>query len=177
SPSGGSNVPTNVVIDVGFNETLNAATVNTTTASLLQNLCCSFPAVPSTVSLLHGGTVVQITPSAPLQPGTFYFVQINSGLQGTNGLAFPFTQNVAFFGRGAGTDTVAPTIVAVSPPNGAVNVGDNAQVRVVFSKPVNPLTVNAGSIQLTGGGTTAVADSISFNNNNQSVVLVPHAPL
>src|SRR6185437_5527872 len=92
-------------------------------------------------------------------------------------LAFPFTQNVLFLTTGAGTDTAAPTIVSVSPPNGSVNVGDNAQIRVVFSKPVNPLTVNAGSIQLTGGGTTAVADSISFSNNNQSVVLVPHAPL
>src|SRR5262249_60319440 len=150
SPSGGSNVPTNVVIDVGFNETLNAATVNTTTVSLLQNLCCSFPAVPSTVSLLHGGTVVQITPSAPLQPGTFYFVQINSGLQGTNGLAFPFTQNVAFFGTGAGTDTVAPTIVAVSPPNGGGNVGENAQGRAGVSKPAKPLAVDRGSIPVAG---------------------------
>ena len=176
SPSG-SNVPTNVVIDVGFNEPLNAATVNSTTVSLLQDVCCNFPAVPSTATLLNGGTVVQITPSAPLQPNTTYFVQINSGLQGANGLAFPFTQNVLFLTTGAGTDTAAPTIVSVSPPNGSVNVGDNAQIRVVFSKPVNPLTVNAGSIQLTGGGTTAVADSISFSNNNQSVVLVPHAPL
>src|SRR5262249_54153756 len=150
---------------------------NSTTVSLLQDVCCNFPVVPSTVTLLNGGMVVQITPSAPLQPNTTYFVQINSGFQGSNGLAFPFTQNVVFFATGAGTDTLTPTIVSVSPPNGSVNVGDNAQIRVVFSKPVNPLTVNAGSIQLTGGGTTAVADSISFSNNNQSVVLVPHAPL
>jgi methionine-rich copper-binding protein CopC/phosphohistidine phosphatase SixA len=177
SPSGGSNVPTNVVIDVGFNETLNSATVNSTTVSLVEDVCCNFPVIPSTLSLLNGGTVVQITPSAPLLANTFYFVQINSGLQGTNGLAFPFTEDAVFFETGAGTDTVVPTIVSVSPPNGSVNVGDNAQIRVVFSKPVNPLTVNSGSIQLTGGGTTAVADSISFGNNNQSVVLVPHAPM
>jgi YD repeat-containing protein len=176
SPTG-SNVPTNVVIDVGFNETLNAATVNTSTVSLVQDVCCNFPVVPSTVSLINGGTVVQIIPNAPLLANTFYFVQVNTGLQGSNGLAFPFVEDVAFFGTGTGTDTVAPVILSVSPPNGSVNVGDNALVRVVFSKPINPLTVNAASIQLTGGGTTAVADAISFSNNNQSVVLVPHAPL
>ncbi|HKD79475.1 MAG TPA: Ig-like domain-containing protein, partial [Candidatus Angelobacter sp.] len=169
--------PTNVVIDLGFNETLNAATVNSSTVSLLQDVCCNFPVVPSTVNLINGGTTVQIIPSAPLLANTFYFVQINPGLQGTNGLAFPFTEDVNFFETGAGTDTVAPAIVSVAPPNGSVNVGDNAQIRVLFSKPVNPLTVNANSIQLTGGGTTAVADSISFSNNNQSVVLVPHAPM
>jgi len=177
SPQCCTPVATNVVIDVGFNETLNAATVNSTTVSLIADVCCNFPAIPSTVNLLNGGTVVQITPSAPLQASTFYFVQINSGLQGANGLAFPFTQDVLFFETGAAVDTVAPTVISVSPPNGSVKVGDNAQIRVVFSKPVNPLTVNGGSIQLTGGGTTAVADSISFSNNNQSVVLVPHAPL
>jgi large repetitive protein len=170
-------VPTNVVIDVGFNETLNPATVNTTTVSLVQDVCCNFPVVASTVSLVNGGTVVQVTPNAPLAANTTYFVQINTGLQGTNGLAFPFTQNVVFFVTGTGSDTVAPTIVSVSPPNGSVNVGDNALVRVAFSKPVNPLTVNGRTIQLTGGGTTEVADAISFSNNNQSVVLTPHAPL
>jgi YD repeat-containing protein len=176
SPSG-SGVPTNAVIDIGFNETLNPATVNTTTVSLVQDVCCTFPAVPSTVSLINGGTAIQITPNAPLAANTTYFVQINTGLQGTNGLALPFTQNPVFFVTGAGTDTVAPAIVSVSPPNGSVNVGDNAEVRVVFSKPINPLTVNGTTIQLTGGGTTAVPDSISFGNNNQSVLLVPHAPL
>src|SRR5579859_2486693 len=116
SPSG-LGVPTNVVLDIGFNETLNPATVNTTTVSLLQNVCCNLPAVPSTVSLVNGGTVVQITPNAPLAANSNYFVQINTGLTGTNGLRVSFTQNVVFFATGAGTDTVAPAIVSVSPPN------------------------------------------------------------
>ena len=72
---------------------------------------------------------------------------------------------------------MVPTILTTSPPNGSSNVGDNAYVRFVFSKPINPLTVNASTIQLSGGGVTVVPDSISFSNNNQSVLLVPHAPL
>src|SRR5260370_18632457 len=69
-------VPTNVVIDVGFNEALNPATVNTTAVSLQQNACCPVPVVPCTVSLLGGGTIVQVTPNAPLETQTGYFVHI-----------------------------------------------------------------------------------------------------
>jgi len=175
SPSG-SGVATNVVIDIGFNETLNAGTVSTTTVSLLEDIG-GLPVVPSTVSVVGGGMIIQIVPNAPLAANTTYFVQLTTGLQGTNGLALPSIQDQVSFTTGAGTDTVAPTIVSVSPPDGSVNVGDNAQIVVLFSKPVNPLTVSGGSIQLSGGGTTAVPDSISFSNSNQTVMLVPHAPL
>jgi len=37
--------------------------------------------------------------------------------------------------------------------------------------------VNGSTVQLSGGGITEVPDSITFSNNNQSVLLVPHAPL
>ncbi len=64
-------VPTNVVIDVGFNEALNPATVNTTAVSLQQNACCPVPVVPSTVSLVGGGTIVQIPVTLCRSPRAF----------------------------------------------------------------------------------------------------------
>ena len=48
---------------------------------------------------------------------------------------------------------------------------------VVFGKSINPLTFSSSSIQLSGGGETLAAGSISFSNNNQSAVMVPNAPL
>jgi hypothetical protein len=186
SPANNSfDAPTNGVIDVGFNEPLNPATVNTTTVSLVQNTlgpntCCSFAVVPSTVSLLNGGTVVRITPNTPLTANNLVEVGISSALQATNGRSFPadpFGSPVLSFSTGASVDTTLPTILSVSPPNGSANVGDNAEIRIVFNKPISPLTVTGTTVQLTGGSTPAVPDSISFGNNNQSVVLVPHAPL
>jgi YD repeat-containing protein len=172
SPADGAGaISTSLVIDIPFNETLNSATVNTTTVTLNPE---NLPAVGTTVTLVDGGTVIQVVPNAPLTANTQYFVQMTTGIQGTNGLALAATG--ASFTTGAGPDTVAPAIMWVSPA-ASVNVGDNAQVLVVFSKPVNPLTVSATTVTLTGGGTTAVPDSISFSNSNQTVVLVPHAPL
>jgi hypothetical protein len=171
--NGASNIATNVVLDVGFNEALSAATVNSTTAYLTQGYYGA--TMPATVGLIGGGTIIQIVPSAPLMANTQYYFHVTSGVLGTNGQAY--STNAWYFMTGSGTDTVPPAVVSVSPPNGAVNVGDNIEVHVVFSKPVNPLTVNAGTIQLSGGGATEVVDSISFSNNNQGVVLVPHGPL
>src|SRR6266849_982468 len=164
-------VPTNVVVDIGFNQALNVATVTTTNVILRQGSTV----VSSAVSLLSGGTIIQINPNSPLAANTSYTYSITSGVQGTNGLAFA-GQSFSF-STGAGADTAVPTITSVSPQNGLANVGNNARLRVVFSKPINPLTVSASTIQLTGGGTTAVPDSINFSSNNQNVQLVPHAPL
>jgi len=169
--SGASSVPTNVVIDIASNETLNPTTVNTSTVTLKQGSST----ISTTVSLLSGGTIVQIVPSSALAANTTYFFNLTNGIQGTNGLAF--VSNTIGFTTGSGTDTTQPGFTSVSPPNGSTGVGDNAAIRLVFNEPINPLTVNANTVQLTGGGTTQVFDAINFSSNNQSAFLVPHGPL
>ena len=165
------NVPTNVVIDMAFNEPLDPATLTPTTVLCYQNSAW----FQSEVSLVNGGTVVQVVPRLPLPANTFVSCQVSTTLQGTNGI--PSLGGGAQLTTGSGPDTVVPMIVSLSPPNGSTNVGDNANIRLLFSKPINPLTVNSSTIQIIGGGSTVVPDSISFSNNNQTVLLVPHAPL
>jgi hypothetical protein len=65
------------------------------------------------------------------------------------------------FTTGSGPDTVVPVIVSVSPPNGSTNVGDNASIRLLF-KPMNPLTINSNTVQLSFGGGTVIPTSMSF---------------
>ncbi len=167
-------VPTNVVIDFAFNEALDPATLTGLTVACRQNNNW----LQTAVSLLNGGTLLQVAPRMPLAPNTWTNCLVGSGIQGVNGLVLSaLSGNSVWFETGAGPDTVLPAIVTVSPPNGSSNIGDNADVHILFSKPVNPLTVNASTIQLSGGGVTEVADSISFSNNNQVVLLTPHAPL
>jgi large repetitive protein len=181
SPTNSSPVPTNVVADLEFNETLNPSTVNNNNVALEMlvpgNGYQPIASTAWTVSLVGGGTIIQITPNALLTANTSYLVQLGPGIQGTNGLPLAAVTNAEFFTTGTAPDTEPPAVVSVSPSNGLTNVGDNAYVRVMFTGPINPLTVNASTIQLTGGGTTAVPDSISFANSDQSVLLVPHAPL
>ena len=166
-----SGAPTNVVVDIGFSVPLDPNSLSATSVLCNQNNVW----FQSEISLIDGGTVIQAVPRATLQPNTSTSCVTSSSLQGLNGIAAQ-AYSVSFF-TGSGPDTVVPILSSLSPPNGAVNVGDNAEIRLIFSKPVNPLTVNASTIQLSAGGTTFVPDSISFSNGNQMVLVVPHAPL
>ena len=168
-------IPTNAPILIGFNETLNPATVNTSTVQLQNQLVFPPVTVPSAVSLIGGGTVIQLTPSAALAANAFYNVVISTGLQGTNGLAFAGT--TLGITTGAGPDTTAPVVISVAPPDSSLNIGDNSIIRVRFSKAIDPLSVTAATIQVTGASNTAIPTSISFSNNNQDVLLLPQAAL
>jgi RHS repeat-associated protein len=167
-------VPTNVVIDFAFNEALDP------NALLPDTVNCSQTGVwfQTGVSLLNGGTILQVTPRLPLAPNASTTCLLGNGIQGVNGLPLSYlSNNQISFTTGAGADTVVPIALTTSPPNGSSNVGDNAGVVVVFNKAINPLTVNASTIQLSAGGVTAAAGSISFSNGNQNAQLVPQAPL
>jgi RHS repeat-associated protein len=167
-------VPTNVVIDFAFNVPINPAALLADTVSCWQNGVW----FQTGVSVLNGGALLQAAPRLPLLPNAQVRCQINTGLQGVNGIPLSYlSANSISFTTAAGPDTVALTALSTSPPSGSGNIGDNADVRLVFNKAINPLTVNASTIQLSGGGVTVVPDSISFSNGNQSALLVPHAPL
>jgi len=81
------------------------------------------------------------------------------------------------FTTGAATDTVAPNILTVAPPDSSTNIGTNAGVSVNFDKAVNPVSVNGSSIQLSGGSITEVPSSISFTPDYLRTIIVPQAPL
>jgi RHS repeat-associated protein len=165
------NVPTNVVMDMQFNMPLNPASLTDTSVLCYQNGTW----FQNAVSLIDGGTVIQVAPRSPLPPNTPVQCYGSTNLVGTNGVA-SYGGSLQLI-TGSGPDYVVPTIVTTSPQNGLTNVGDNANVRLLFSKPINPITVNSSTIQLSGGGITFVPDSISFSNSNQMVLLTPHSPL
>ena len=171
-PNGQTLVPTNEVMDFAFNVPLDPNTLTADAVVCYQNGIW----FQNDVGLIDGGTIIQIAPRYPLPTSTGISCQVSASLEGTNGVPLSGPTNLTFT-TGTGPDTQLPTIQTASPPNGSTNVGDNAIIRLVFNKPINPLTVNATTVQLTGNGTTFVADSISFSNNNQMALLVPHSPL
>ena len=136
------NVPLNVVLDVGYSEALSAATVNTTDV-LLQDP--NSQTVTATVTLHSTGTVIHLVPSAALTARTQYCFSVQN-VQGTNGQAAQSQSNCFMTG---GAQTTAPTVVAVSPADKLVNVPVNANISVLFSEPIDPLTVDGTTIQVT----------------------------
>ena len=174
--------PTNVVVEIEFNEALDAATVDNSTVKLRNNDLSGDPEVASTISLVGGGRVIRITPASDLLANTRYFFDLINGIQDLNGQTISSSGPTAIvlrrhFTSGAVNDGTAPSVVSVSPPDGAVEVGINAHIRVRFDEGVNPLSVDAQSIEVMDASSTVVPCTISFSNANQDVLIVPHAPL
>jgi large repetitive protein len=180
--NGAGNVPRNTAIRIAYSEPLDPATLTLGATGGASTSVAFFGnnqnPVPATVTLDATGTVLQITPSAQLAANTqyCYYVSYYSAVRGTNGLAAPAL--TPCFTTGTTSQTTAPTVVAVSPADTLSNVPVNTQVRVSFSGPIDPTTVTGTTIQLSGGGQTAVPQAISFSNTAyQAVTITPQGVL
>jgi len=165
-----TNVPLNTVIQVEYNQPLNPSYVAYPAVALYDSTNTS---VPSTISLT-GGQVINIAPNNPLNPGAGYSVQILFVFN-TDGV--PVQRFNMSFTTGAASDSTAPNVLTVAPPNSAINVGTNAGVSVNFDKAINPVSVTGSSIQLSGGSVTEVPSSISFTTDYLRTIIIPQAPL
>jgi hypothetical protein len=167
-----ANVPLNTIIQIEYNQALEAVTVNDTTVSLYQYSTGTY--LSPTLSVVGGGQVIQILPTSKLVAGSQYQACV-SGVTNSDGV--PVQNYCLGFTAGTATDTVAPTITTVAPPNSATNVGTNASVAVDFNKAINPVSVTGSTIQLSGASVTEVPSSIGFTSNYERVVIIPQAPL
>jgi large repetitive protein len=169
------NVPLNTVIQIEYNQPLLASTINSTNVVLYQYSTGTF--LTPTLSLSGGGQIINITPTSNLVAGSQYFAYVSYGGNVTNTDGVNVQAYELGFTAGSATDTVAPTIVTVTPPNLATKIGTNAGVAVAFNKAINPVSVTGSSIQLSGGSVTEVPSSISFTTDYKRTVIVPQAPL
>jgi hypothetical protein len=165
-------VPLNTVIQVEYDQPLASGNLNSSNITLYQYSTSTY--LSPTLSLIDSGEVINIAPASNLVASSQYQVCVYNQ-KNTDGVT---AQNFCYnFTAGTATDTVAPTITTVAPPNSAVNIGTNAFVAVDFNKAINPVTVTGSSIQLSGGSVTEVPSSISFSTNYERTIIIPQAPL
>ncbi len=72
-------------------------------------------------------------------------------------------------------DRTPPTIVAVEPADGTDNVATNFVVRVRFSEPIRPMTIDDFTFQVTDLTDRKIAGSYALEDNNQVAVFTPAA--
>ena len=172
SPSNGSSgIGTNAIVDVQFNTPLNPTTVNPTNIYLYDSHTGLH--VAGTYSMPQPNEV-RIVPSA-LSPNATIYVYETTGLQSATSVPVA-SQTYQYFTTGAAADTTLPVIVSSVPYSGATNVGINVSPSVVFSKTMDPVSVNSSTFQVTKGG-TPLAGTFYFSANDTRVQFVPNAPL
>src|ERR1019366_7688375 len=136
-----TNVPLNTIIQVEFNQPLQAGTVicsgNSGSVTLYQSSTGTYLTPNCTV--IGGGQIINIAPASNLVSGSQYQVKVSGSVTNTKGVPVQaFTSN---FTAGTAVDNAAPTIVSEAPFNNATNVGTNALVSVNFNKAINPVSV------------------------------------
>ena len=94
----------------------------------------------------------------------------NSAGTATSGAA-----NLTVTGIGGG---VAPTVVSFTPANGIRQVPVTASITVVFSKDMDPATINPSTLTLIRKTTTTVLPAtVTYNPATRTATLTPSAPL
>jgi hypothetical protein len=168
---GSSGIALNVVPQVAYDQALAAGTVTAANVFLTDNTVGG--TIVGTPSLV-GGNVVQFRPTSVL-PANHYLTLTVQNVTNTSGVEAPAV--APYFTTGTASDSTAPTVVAVGPPNAATGVGINALVVVTFSKSVNPISVTGSTIQISGGGQAEIPSSTTFDTTNTTVTITPQMPL
>jgi len=169
------NVPLNTVIQIAYNQPLLASTINSTNVVLYEYSTSKF--LTPTLSLSGNGQVINITPTSNLIAGSQYYAYVSYGGYVTNTDGVRVQAYQLNFTAGMATDTAAPTILSLAPPNLAANIGTNALVSANFNKAINPISVTGSTIALSGGSTTEMPSSIAFTPDYKRVTITPQAPL
>ena len=134
------------------------------------------PAVAGTVTLASRSSDSRVVPNANFAASTTYTVSV-SGFKDVNGnTVTPFTST---FKTNGTTTSTAPT-VTVNPAYGATIATLTTPVVFTFSGPINPQTVNGGTVyavQYAANGTNAeVAGTLAVSGGNTIVTFTPLSP-
>ncbi|MFN0206014.1 MAG: Ig-like domain-containing protein [Planctomycetota bacterium] len=156
SPNGLTNISIETPVCITFSESLQTATVTSTTLVLRVQ---QGQAVQATISNFGGGRFFVIVPNAPLPTNRTIEVVASSLIRDIdgNGLTIPTGGIVGSFTTELTADaTKTPRVLAAFPPNNAKNIppgtpnvgtgvntipGTPSQMVVVFSEPIAPSTI------------------------------------
>ena len=164
---------TNVALDVSptatFSQTMNAATINTTTFTLTQ---AGMPIV-GVVTLDGAGTTATFNPTLDLSAGLIYTATITTGVQGINGLFLATARTWTFTTAGV---ALAPTVTMTTPASGASNVSVNISPTATFNQSMNATTITNLTFTLSQGLTT-IGGTVTYNALTNTATFTPTSPL
>ncbi len=168
--NGDTNIALNAKVNLQFSKAINPvsqpAGISVQTGGIT---------VPGTYTFFGGNTQVFFTPANPLTASTVYTVLYNTQLTDAagNGLTNPGNYS---FTSGTAADTTAPTILSYSPAYNQQGVGTNAVIKVVFSEPINPISLTS-FLLYNQNNSQPISATILVASNRLSAILTPNAPL
>ncbi len=173
--NGAANVAVGTTVTVTFSEAMDANTINSTTVRLTNSTTST--AVTGVVSYNSANNTATFTPNAPLAFANAYSITVTTGAKDAagNSVATAFS---AIFATMTAPDTSPPTVLVVTPTNGAANVAVGTTVTVTFSEPMNAATINSTTVNVKAASSGAlVGGSIAYDAGTNTATFTPSSPL
>ncbi|HEX2721939.1 MAG TPA: Ig-like domain-containing protein [Gemmatimonadaceae bacterium] len=157
-------------VTVTFSESMDPATINTTTFTV--RTAAGTP-IAGTVSYSQTTRIAEFRPSAALPNPVLFTATVTTGVKDLagNALAAPFTWN--FTTR----DDTPPTVSSTTPAAGASNVSPGTAVTITFNEAMDSASVVAGiTMKVTSSG-AAMPGTATYNRTTRVATFTPSATL
>jgi len=141
---------------VTFSEVMKASTIDTASFTLKQGTTI----IKGSVS--YSDKTASFTPAENLIAGLVYTGTIKKGAKNEAGISLKSNYNWSFTTAGSAVDVTAPTVISVVPANNSTSVALNGKATIVFSKAMDPSTINATTVSLTQG-TVVIAGTVAYS--------------
>ncbi|HWG38018.1 MAG TPA: Ig-like domain-containing protein [Terriglobales bacterium] len=180
--------PVNTVVDVRFTQPILPATATSSNFYVLANNSLAQD-VAGSITPLNGGKLLRFAPNSPFAANTCFYAYLTSGLTNTTGQPYAGSNSQFAFSFCTNSATAVAggvRVASAEPTNGSASIGTNALLRVVFTGPIEPLSVDSSTLTLTANG-NPVPYTFSYSSGDGNVgfgvdgpnqlVLTPQAPL
>lgn len=167
--AGDTGVALNDSILVAFDEPMDPLSLTTSTFTVN-----TADGMPVSGMVTYTGLTAVFTPAQQLDPGVTYTVRVSTGAKDASGTPMA-SDYVWSFTAGSAASVTAPQVLFTDPALGDANTPTGAQIDIAFNEALDPRTVNAGTIVVTGPDGAPVAGSFTYMAF--AVIFTPSAPL
>lgn len=78
---------------------------------------------------------------------------------------------------GSSHSSIGPTVISVTPKNGATNVSTGSLITATFNVPLSPNSINSGTFYATAPGGVALPGTVTFNDRTATLQLASPMPM
>ena len=159
-----------------FSEPMNPATINGTTFQLRNVL--SNTLVTATVTYNATTRTTILYPTTPLN-SLLYYVNIDGGSTGVRDAAGnAMTSDYSwYFIIIPLVDLTGPTVLSVSPANGATGVSTGTAVTAILSEEMLPSSINTSTVELRNASNVLVPSVVTYIAASRTIKLTPSSAL
>lgn len=159
-------VPVTAPIQATFSDPVDPVTVNRDT----------FFIVGVSGAITYQDQTATFTPDIPFEKGQKYDVVLTTGIKDLDGIPLPSNVTWSFVTEGDSA-AAGPTVTSTIPVDAATGVAPNAPIMAVFSKPMNPATINPNTFVVSAVPSGAVSGTIDYRADTITAVFVPSRSL